>query len=349
MGRERILIIENEICSQNSSFAILSAHQYQVETARNVYQALERLSQQPFDLILVDLSLSETDGLQVLHRIHEVHRDMPIVLMTGPGSLQRAVLSLKLGAQGFVMKPFTASELFIAVEAALQKNRHISERESMRLIEAMEVVHRDAVKALAQAIEAKDHYTGGHCDRMEEYAVAIAGKFNLSFLEKKVLAYAAALHDIGKIGIPERILSKSGKLTPEEYTIMKTHPERGAAIIHGVGFLAPVAPLIYHHQERYDGQGYPDSLAGEEIPLGSRIVAVLDTFDAMTSDRPYRKALPIEMAIAELKRYSKQQFDPLVVDAFLEVLKEQSLQIEQINQGLHSDVPFHSFYRSVQS
>jgi putative two-component system response regulator len=338
MVRERILIIEKEACSQNSSFAILSAHHYQAETVGNAYQASERLSQQSFDLILVDLPLPETDGLQVLHRIHDVHRDIPAVVMAGPGNLQRAVLSLKLGAQGFVMKPFTAGELLIAIEAALRKNRRNRERENMRVFEAMEVVHRDAVKALAQAIEAKDHYTGGHCDRMADYAVAIACKFDLPVLEKNILAYAAALHDIGKIGIPERILNKAGKLTQEEYAIMKTHPEKGAAIIRGVGFLAPVAPLIYYHQERYDGQGYPESLAGPEIPLGSRIVAVLDTFDAMTSDRPYRKALPIERAIAELKRYSNQQFDPLVVDAFLEVIEGESL---QVHQGLHSDVSSH--------
>jgi HD-GYP domain-containing protein (c-di-GMP phosphodiesterase class II) len=258
--------------------------------------------------------------------------------MAGPGNLHRAVLSLKLGAQGFVMKPFTARELLLTVGVALQKNSHIREKEKMRVFQAMEVVHRDAVKALAQAIEAKDHYTGGHCDRMAEYAVAIAGKFNLSVLEKKILAYAAALHDVGKIGIPERILEKAGKLTQEEYAIMKTHPEKGADIIRGVGFLAPVAPLIYYHQEHYDGQGYPEGLAREEIPLGSRIVAVLDTFDAMTSDRPYRKALSIERAVAELKRYSNQQFDPLVVDAFLEVLEGRSF---LIHQGLHSDVSFH--------
>jgi HD-GYP domain-containing protein (c-di-GMP phosphodiesterase class II) len=198
------------------------------------------------------------------------------------------------------------------------------ERENERLFEALELAHFDAMKALAQAIEAKDHYTRGHCDRMVDYSVAIGVKLGLSGTDRKILRYAAALHDIGKIGIPEVILNKAGKLTEEEYLIMQNHAAKGADIIRGVRFLAPVAPLIYHHQERFDGRGYPDGLAGEKIPLGSRIIAVLDTYDAMTSNRPYRKALPVERAVAELKRFSNQQFDPSVVDAFLTTLQEPS-------------------------
>jgi HD-GYP domain-containing protein (c-di-GMP phosphodiesterase class II) len=347
--REKILILENEVYYKNSSFAILSTHHYQTEFVRTSHQALERLNQQHFDLVLADLFLFESGALGMLRGSNDVGWNVPTVVMASPGSLQRAVLSVRLGVQGFVIKPFTSQELFIAVETALKKNRPMRERENSRLFEAMEMIHHDTVKALAQAIGVKDHYTGGHCDRMAEYALAVAGRFNLSALEKKVLAYAAALHDIGKIGIPETILNKTGKLTPEEYAIMKTHPEKGAMIVRGVDFLAPVIPLIYYHQECYDGRGYPAGLAGEEIPLGSRIVAVLDAFDAMTSDRPYRKALPIERAIAEIRRYSNQQFDPLVVDAFLEILKEQSLQTNPFHQGLHSDVPSHPLYRSVES
>jgi putative two-component system response regulator len=323
-GVGRILIIENGDHFPGRASTILSVHHYEAESAKNVQHALERLVEQSFDLVLVDLSLPEMNGLQLLYRINEVHGDVPAVMMADSGSLQRAVLSLKLGAQGFVVKPFTSRELLAAVETALQKNRRVKQREEMKLLETLEVIRFDLIKALSQAIQVKDHYTGDHCDRIVEYSGSIAEKFGLSPMEKKVLAYAAALHDIGKIGIPESILNKPGRLTEEEYTVMKTHPEKGAAIIQGVGFLAPVVPLIYHHQERYDGLGYPDGLAGANIPLGSRIVAVLDTFDAMTSDRPYRKALPVERAVAELKRFTHQQFDPHVVDAFLQVLEEAS-------------------------
>ncbi|MCI0526951.1 MAG: response regulator [Nitrospira sp.] len=318
----KILIIENGDHLPDRPSTILCDHHYETESVKDVHYALERLAQQPFDLILVDLSLPEMNGLQLLHRINQVHGDVPAVVMADSGNLQKAVLSLKLGAQGFVVKPFTSRELLTTVETVLQKNHKAKQREEMRLLETLESIRFDVIKALSQAIQVKDPYTGDHCDRIVEYSRSIAEKFGLSAMEKKVLAYAAALHDIGKIGVPEAILNKPGRLTEEEYAIMKTHPAKGAAIIQGVGFLAPVVPLIYHHQERYDGLGYPDGLVGEEIPLGSRIVSVLDTFDAMTSDRPYRKALPIERAVAELKRFTHQQFDSLVVDAFLQVLDE---------------------------
>ena len=318
----QILIIENPDCLPVRASTILSAHHYETESAKSVQHALERLVQRTFDLVLIDLSLPEMRGLQLLRRINEVYGDVPALMMVDSGNLQRAVLSLKLGAQGFVVKPFTSRELLTAVETVLQKNHKAKQREEMKLLKTLEAAHFDLIKALSQAIQVKDHYTGDHCDRIVEYSRSIAEKFGLSPAEKKVLAYAAALHDIGKIGIPEAILNKSGRLTEEEYAVMKTHPEKGATIIQGVEFLAPVVPLIYHHQERYDGLGYPEGLVGENIPLGSRIVAVLDTFDAMTSDRPYRKALPFEKAVAELKRFTYQQFDPHVVDAFLQVLEE---------------------------
>jgi HD-GYP domain-containing protein (c-di-GMP phosphodiesterase class II) len=154
--------------------------------------------------------------------------------------------------------------------------------------------------------------------------MAIAEKLELPEEECKSLRYAAFLHDVGKIGIHESILAKEGRLTEEEYRMMQTHPSMGAEIIKGVEFLKPVVPLVYHHQERYDGKGYPGGLSGEAIPLGARIVAVLDTFDAMTSDRPYRKAMGLDQAMIELRRCAGTQFDPRVVDAFICVLEAQS-------------------------
>lgn len=179
----------------------------------------------------------------------------------------------------------------------------------------------ESVKALAQAIEEKDSVTGSHGDRLENYALAIADRFGLSDQEKISLRYASALHDIGKIGVSESVLKKAGKLTPEEYAEMKTHPSRGGNILREVRFLDPVIPIIYYHHEQFDGKGYPEGLSGESIPIGSRIVAVLDAFDAMTSDRPYRKRLPMDVAITELRKYSGIQFDPNVVDAFIEVFQ----------------------------
>ncbi|HLB94958.1 MAG TPA: HD-GYP domain-containing protein, partial [Nitrospiria bacterium] len=193
--------------------------------------------------------------------------------------------------------------------------------EIRRKNQELEEFYFESVKALAQAIEAKDSTTGSHGDRLVSYAMAIADRLGLSNEEKVWLRYAAALHDIGKIAVSEAILKKPGKLTPEEYEEMKTHPARGAEILREVKFLAPVVPIVYHHQEQFDGKGYPDGLRGEQIPIGSRIVAVLDAFDAMTSNRPYRRGLPLQTAIGVLKQHSGMQFDPKVVEVFLEVVE----------------------------
>jgi putative nucleotidyltransferase with HDIG domain len=182
----------------------------------------------------------------------------------------------------------------------------------------------DSIKALAAALETKDLETKGHSDRTVTHALKIAKKLGLSEQEQDRIQYAAILHDIGKIGIPEHILKKPGKLTPEEYEVMKKHPVYGAEIVRQIKFLEPVVPLVLSDHELWSGGGYPNDLKGEEIPLGARIVAVVDAYDAMTSDRVYRKALGKAHAISELKRCSGSQFDPYVVDVFLKILEEPS-------------------------
>jgi HD-GYP domain-containing protein (c-di-GMP phosphodiesterase class II) len=179
------------------------------------------------------------------------------------------------------------------------------------------------VQTLARAIDAKDSYTHDHADRARYYARRIGVRLNLPEPMIRHIEYAALMHDIGKIGIDETILHKPGKLTNEEREIIKKHPAIGNRIIAPVAFLSPVAPMVLYHQEWFNGQGYPEGLSGEEIPLGARIVAVIDAYDAITSDRPYRRALPRDVAVAELKKGAGSQFDPKVVNAFLEVLQEE--------------------------
>ena len=202
--------------------------------------------------------------------------------------------------------------------------------ENYGLLEELENAHFESLKALASAIEAKDAYTSGHCDRLVDYAQMIADRLNLNPEERKQLRYGAALHDIGKIGIKDAILGKQGKLTESEYEEMKLHPGIGADMLKNIKFLRPVAPIIYHHQECYDGSGYPEGIAGEKIPKASRIVAILDTFDAMTTDRPYRKALPVQTAVNELLRYSGKQFDPELVGIFIDLISKSALDSGQL-------------------
>lgn len=195
--------------------------------------------------------------------------------------------------------------------------------ENIELYSNLQNFYLEMVQTLARAIDAKDSYTHEHADRARKFARQIGTKLNLPDVMIRHIEYAALMHDIGKIGIDENILHKPGKLTPEEKDIIKRHPAIGNRIIAPVAFLSPVAPMVLYHQEWYNGQGYPEGLSGEEIPLGARIVAVIDAFDAITSDRPYRKALPQNIAVEELQKGAGVQFDPKVVKAFLEILSEE--------------------------
>ncbi len=185
----------------------------------------------------------------------------------------------------------------------------------------IEEEHFETISSISEAIEARDTYTRTHGDRLIDYGVMVAKELGLSHNEIKNIRYAAAMHDVGKIGIKDSILNKQGKLTDEEYEEIKKHPEIGYNMLKKIKFLSHIANDVLHHQERYDGKGYPFGLSGEDIPIASRIIAVVDTFDAMTTDRPYRKALPVETALEEIKKNSGTQFDPNVVEAFLKAVK----------------------------
>jgi len=195
--------------------------------------------------------------------------------------------------------------------------------ENASLYEDLEMSYFSTVKALARAIEVKDPYTYGHSERVTQYALVIARKLGLDEWALRNIKYAGALHDIGKLGIARNILNKPGELSEEEFLHVKSHPQMGDSIIEPVSFLKEPRDIILHHHERYDGKGYPDGLKGEEIPLGARILAVADSFEAMMSDRPYRSALDLHEAIAEIKDNSGTQFDPAIVQVFVETLSEE--------------------------
>jgi len=210
--------------------------------------------------------------------------------------------------QSMLLKEIDDNEMLnMELEAVMQENDRI---------------YFETIKSLNMAIEAKDHYTAGHCDRVTEYALAIADMIGLGNKEKTRLIYGATVHDIGKIGIPGTLLNKTDRLTDEEFDKIKSHPEKGKNILENIHFLEDSIPVVYQHHERYDGKGYPQGLKGDEIDLLARIVAIADTFDAMTSDRAYRKALSYEIAEQELLRNKGTQFDPELVDAFILALNQ---------------------------
>ncbi len=250
-----------------------------------------------------------------------------------------AALVLRFGAPevGREVWAGRADLLILSVAGALvgwSRQREVRLREE--LIESNRLLGRDLVRvsdALIQAIEAKDAYTGGHLRRVSEYAVAAGEKLGLRGRELETLHYASLLHDVGKLGVPESVLGKEGPLDPVETDLMRRHPEIGARMLERLELLRGAAPLVLHHQERFDGEldgqhpGYPRGLAGEEIPLGARIIAVVDAYDAMTTTRPYREAVPQDEAAAVLRRERGRQFDPRVVDAFLDCLAERPWRI----------------------
>jgi HD-GYP domain-containing protein (c-di-GMP phosphodiesterase class II) len=216
--------------------------------------------------------------------------------------------------RGPLQPPFTKDELYLADALAANVSAGI---ESAYLLQKREDLFLSIITVLAQAVELRDDYTGGHTNRVSEYAQILGRQLNLSSSDLRWIRLGTPLHDIGKIGIDDAILRKPGPLTPEEFKIMQTHTVKGATMLGTIPDLTPAIPIVRSHHERWDGKGYPDALAGEAIPRLARIVAVADTFDAMTSDRPYRKGMAAEVAFAELQKQSGKQFDPQCATAFL--------------------------------
>ncbi|MDB4951320.1 MAG: response regulator receiver (CheY-like) modulated metal dependent phosphohydrolase [Gemmatimonadetes bacterium] len=283
------------------------------------------------DVVLCDLQMPRMDGLEVLRRVRAADDTVAFLILTGAGTTEDAIEALRLQADDYLVKPFHIDEVTLAVERAVMHRRlirenrehreHLARRvaEQARQIESLLV---EALHALATAIEMRDDYTGGHVERVARYAVATGRELGMGTEDLRHLWVGALLHDVGKIGVPDHILKKPGKLSAEEYAEMKRHPEVGAGIMARSSFLRPGIPAVLHHQERWDGAGYPAGLSGEAISLHGRIIAVVDTFDAISTTRPYRGASPAEQAFEEIRRCAGTQFDPGVVEAFIRAARK---------------------------
>jgi response regulator RpfG family c-di-GMP phosphodiesterase len=260
-------------------------------------------------------------------------------ILTPPSSsspasnVQTAVESLKFGAYDFIMKPVHMDELLAAGERALEHRGLLIERREHQVVlerrveeatrelgstlRELESTYRTTLEALGSAIDTRDLGTHAHSRRVRGYSLAIARAYGMSEIDLRDLEHGVLLHDIGKFGIPDAILLKPGPLTPAEWKIMRTHPEIGRQLVEQIPFLRGAVPIVYHHHERWDGTGYPLGLKAERIPLGARIFAVADAFDAMTFDRPYSRAISLEAARREIERSAGSHFDPRVVQTFL--------------------------------
>ncbi len=336
MPNDRILVVDDEETIREIVSSMLGGAHFQTRQARSGVEALSILeSGDEFDLVLSDLMMAEMDGIALLERAKERYPDMPIVMVTAVHDIQVALQALRNGAYDYLLKPFEREQLLATVRRALENRRLKRENDAYRTnLEALvaartqqwktalsnlEKSYDITLEALGDALDLKDAETEGHSRRVTAYTIAIARKMGLQKEEVDVIARGAFLHDIGKMAIPDAILLKPGKLTPQEMDIMKEHCYRGYKIISRIPFLAEAAEIVYSHQEFYDGSGYPRGLKGDEIPLGARIFAIADTLDAMRTDRPYRAAQSIQAARKEIAAWSGRQFDPQIVKIFLEM------------------------------
>jgi putative two-component system response regulator len=322
----RVLIADDDPAIRSVLRTIFAGSGYQLEEAADGAEALRRVEDGGADLVLSDLQMPAVSGLELLRRVKARDDTTAFIILTGAGTVENAVQALRLQADDYLVKPFHVDEVLLASERALTHRRLVREnRGYQQTLEArvaeqarqMEGLLVDALRSLAVAIETRDDYTGGHVERVARYAAATGRELGLSGDDLRALWVGALLHDVGKIGVSDAILRKPAALTEAEYAEMKRHPEIGARMMEGSSFLRPGLPAVLHHQERWDGSGYPYGLRGEHISLHGRIVAVVDSYDAIVSSRPYRGAGTCDQALEEIRACAGSHFDPRVVEAFL--------------------------------
>jgi len=305
--------------------------------APNGRVALELLERVPATLVISDLHMPELDGMGLLREVRERLPDTAVIMITAVADVATAVSALAVGAMDYLTKPFHLDEVRARVRQALEKRRLILENRSYQeQLEArvaeqsrrLESLFLASIQSLADALEVKDPYTHGHSLRVSSYSVAIARAIGLSDETIQQIEIGGRVHDIGKIGVRETVLNKPGPLTPDEYQHIMTHPTVGWRILAPLLHEMPMSlNIVRWHHERFDGSGAPDRLVSDAIPLEARIVAVADTFDAMTSIRPYRPGVPLDHTLAELRRCSGAQFDPVCVSAFLEAFDAGAIEL----------------------
>jgi putative nucleotidyltransferase with HDIG domain len=334
VASERILIVDDEPYVRTLMAAMLEKSNYTPVLAANGLEAIEHVENDPpYDLILSDIVMNGLDGIGLLERIRQIHPDTPMVMVTAIHDVGVAISAMRKGAYDYLLKPFEREQLLVTVRRALDYRRLVQQNSVYRhnleqlvsartemLRQAMSDLERSydiTLEALGDALDLKDAETEGHSRRVTAYTIALARHCGVELAQTRVIARGAFLHDIGKMAIPDAILLKPGKLDPEELAIMREHCARGYQILRKIPFLEEAAEIVYSHQEFYDGRGYPRGLKADQIPLGARIFAVADTLDAITSDRPYRRASTYEAARGEIERCAGTQFDPTVVEVFL--------------------------------
>ena len=320
--KHTILLVDDEVNNLQLLRRTLR-HDYNIMTASNGKEALEIVEHhgKEISLIVSDQKMPEMQGTEFLKQVSNEYPDIIKILLTGHLDVDAIVDSINdCHLYQYIVKPFDPEVLKMTIEGGIQKFNLLNNK-TVILKDLRELFYK-TIKLIAAALDAKDPYTHGHSMRVTMYSMILAKKLNLDDTMLEEIETAGLLHDIGKIGIPQSILCKPGKLTNEEFEVMKSHPEQGEKMLKDIKKLTLISNWLRTHHEKWDGTGYPNGLKGEEIPLSGRIIALADTYDAMTSDRPYRKALSHETAIDEIKRCAGTQFDPVLAQLFIDNQEE---------------------------
>ena len=332
----KIIAVDDESGVLDSLKVFLSKAGYNFVGVTDPVEAIELVKEEHFDLMLLDFIMTPLHGDQVVEEIRKFNKELYILLLTGHKDLAPPLETIRrLDIQGYCEKSDRFDQLLLLVESGIKA---ISQMNLIRKINTelkdtyykLEQAYMESIETLRFTVEAKDTYTRGHSDRVSEYSVLIGKKLELSDEEINTLKVGGLFHDIGKIGVPDSILLKNAKLTDDEYSEIKNHPSIGAHILSNATIFKDALPVVKHHHERYDGNGYPGKLKGEDIPLLARIAAVADSFDAMTSRRTYRDSLDLDFVKAEIEKCKGTQFDPSCADAFLDILNNEYSKIEEI-------------------
>ena len=331
----RILIVDDDASVRDVISVLLQEEGYECRTASSAEAALDIAAAEAPPLVISDMKMPGRDGIWLLEAFRERYAETAVIMLTGYGDTEAAVDCLRRGAVDYLLKPPKLTDLIRAIERALAKRRiELARKRYQKKLERkvrdrtgelrtalrnIQGTYQTTLLALVRALDAREHETSDHSQRVVKYTEAIADRLSVRGPELEEIGRGALLHDVGKIGVPDAVLLKPAKLTPAEWEEMRRHPDIGYQMIQSIPFLSTPATIVLSHQERFDGTGYPRRLRGEEIHIGARIFAVADTLDAMTSDRPYRKGTTFENAVDEIERCAGSQFDPEVVRAFLDI------------------------------
>ena len=337
-GQPRLLIVDDQREVRNLLFNLLCGD-YECVEADSAEEALSKSRAGRFDLVISDITMGGMSGLEMIPRLKELSPDTVVIMVSGVQTIESAVEAMRGGAFDYIIKPFDLRHVQSAVKRAVEHRdlqvakrlyeNHLEELVRSRTAEldgavrSLEDAYRSTLRALNAALETRDLETHGHSERVVNFSLRLGRELGLDREQMRSLEFGSLLHDIGKIGVPDAILRKPAKLTEEEWVRMREHPLHGQRILRGIEFLEGAARVVAQHHEKWDGTGYPAGLRGEEIDLNARIFAVADAFDAMTSDRVYRRGRGYEEALAELEAHSGRQFDPEVVAAFRRVPRQE--------------------------